>query len=132
MVKVKMEDKPCVISPYQPRNITKRQPDPKLPMPFELPRNYTCMVMTDLTKGMLTGRSKTKFISSIAAAIFRFKSFPTKEEYDHVSQLIISKYPFLRSSSGTGHVSLFGFIRTSLGLILVSTFSGVSCRSSQG
>ena len=69
-----------------------------------LHRNYPCMVMSDLKRGMLTGRSKTKFVASIAAAIFRFKSYPTKDEYEHVSQLIISAYPFLKSSSGSGYV----------------------------
>ena len=64
------------------------------------------MVMTDLAKGMLTVKSKTKFISYVAAAIFQFKSFPGKYEYEHVYQVIISKYPFLKSSSGTGYVSI--------------------------
>lgn len=57
--------KPGVISPYQSRVITKRKPEPKLPIPFELPRNYPCIVASDLDKGMLTGKSKTRFISSI-------------------------------------------------------------------
>ena len=81
-------------------------------MPFELPRNYPAMVMTDLAKGMLTVKRKTKFISSMAAAIFRFKSFPEKHEYEHIGQVIISKYPFLKSSSGTGYVSTFNIFRS--------------------
>lgn len=79
--------------------------EPKLPVPFELPQNYPYIVESDMMKGILSGKSKTKFISSVAAAIFRFKSFPTKEEYDHVSQQIVTKYPFLKSSSGTSYVS---------------------------
>lgn len=104
------DEKVCVISPFRPRVITKREPESKLPMPFELPRNYPAMVMTDLEKGMLTVKGKTKFISSVAAAIFRFKSFPEKHEYEHVGQVIISKYPFLKSSSGTGYVSTYIFM----------------------
>lgn len=61
--------------------------------------------MAELANGMLSAKGKTKFISSVAAAIFRFKSLPTKEEYEQVAKEIISKYPFLRSSNGTGYVS---------------------------
>ena len=88
-----------------PRTITKRQPEAPLPIPFELPYNYPAKVMADLQDGMLTGKGKTKFVSSVAAAIFRYKSYPTREEYDHVSQQIIAKYPFLSSLSGSGYVN---------------------------
>lgn len=63
------------------------------------------MVMAELAKGTLSGKGKTKLISSIAGAMFRYKSFPTKQEYDQVAKQIITDYPFLRSSSGTGFVS---------------------------
>lgn len=104
---VKVEKKKSIINSLgQLQIITKQPPEPKLPMPFELPRNYPAVVMADLAKGMLTGKGKTKFVSSIAAAIFRFKRFPTREEYDHVGEVIVSTYPFLRSKSGTGWVRL--------------------------
>ena len=63
------------------------------------------MVNIELRKGMLTGRARPKFITSVASAIFQHKSYPTKDEYDRVGKLIISEYPFLRSSNGTGYVS---------------------------
>lgn len=63
------------------------------------------MVMAELKSGALSGKGMTKFISSVAAAIFRYKSFPTRQEYDLVASRIVSKYPFLRSSNGTGYVS---------------------------
>ena len=61
-------------SPCLPRTITKRQSEAPLPIPFELPYNYPAKVMADLQNGMLTGKGKTKFVSSVAAAIFRYKS----------------------------------------------------------
>ena len=60
--------------------------------------------MAELQKGMLSGSGKAKFIASIAAAIFRFKAYPTSQEYDNIGQQIITMYPFLRSSSGVGYV----------------------------
>ena len=89
----------------KPRTITKRKLEPPLPMPFELPKNYKPVVMSELDKGFLSGKGKTKFIADVAAAIFRFKSYPTNEEKQHVAHQIVSKYPFLRSSLGTGYVS---------------------------
>ena len=66
--------------------MTKREPEPSLPMPFELPKNYHHTVMSGLQKGALSGKAKSKFIASVAAAIFRFKTLPTKAEYEHVGK----------------------------------------------
>lgn len=87
------------------RTITKKEPEPPLQMPFELPRNYPAKVMTELSKGYLSSKGKPKFIASVGAAIFHLKSLPTKDEYQHIGQQIVSKYPFLKSSNGTGYVS---------------------------
>ena len=54
---------------------------------------------------MLSSKGKTKFIGAVAAAIFRFKSYQTSEEYEHIGQQIVAKLPFLKSSSGCGYVS---------------------------
>ena len=50
--------------------------------------------MSELSKGVLSGKGKTKFISSVAAAVFRFKSLPTREEYDRVAKQIVTKISF--------------------------------------
>ncbi len=60
--------------------------------------------MLGLQEGVMTGSTKTKFIGNVAAAVFSFKSYPTKDEYTHIGQQIINKYPFLKSSTGTGYV----------------------------
>ena len=84
--------------------VTKKKEEAKLPSSFELPINYPSMVMAGLEKGLLSGKGKTKFISSVAGAMFKYKSYPTSAEYEMVGTLIIKKYPFLRSSCGTGYV----------------------------
>ena len=91
-----------------------REPEPPLPTPFELSRNYPAKVMAELSQGMLSPTGKTKFVGIIAACIFRYKSYPTPEELNHVGQQIVSQYPFLRSSSGSGHVSVVTLIKYSL------------------
>ena len=90
----------------QQRKIVKREIEPPLPIPFELPRNFPAIVMCELEKGTLSSKGKTKLIGSVAAAMFRFKSYPTRREYEHVGELLIEKYSFLRSSSGSGYVSV--------------------------
>lgn len=78
-----------------PKIATKKEPEPPLPCPFELPCDCHAVVMGGLEKGFLTGTAKTKFIGSVAAAIFRYKGYPTKEEYDHVGQQTVrlSRHP---------------------------------------
>ena len=58
-----------------------------LPNPFDLPKNYSPAVMAGLKKGMLSGKNKTKMLSTIAGAMFLHKSYPTPDEYDHVCRL---------------------------------------------
>lgn len=88
-----------------PSIVSKKKLEPPLPTPFELPLNYPSIVMTGIAEKNLSGKARTKFISSIASAIFKYKSYPSSEEYSHVGSQIIKKYPFIKSRSGSGHVS---------------------------
>ena len=72
-------------------------------MPFDLPRNFQPNIQAGLDEKNLTGRARAKFITSIAEAIYRFKSYPTREEYEHVANQIVKKWTFLETK--TGHVS---------------------------
>ena len=87
------------------RSETKRGLEKPLPMPFELPQNYPAIVMAGLNQCRLCGKARPKFIASIASAIFKYKNYPTSEEYHHIGAQIIKQYPFLKSSSGSGYVS---------------------------
>ena len=87
------------------RIATKKKQEPPLPIPFELPRNYKPEVMAGLEKNFFSGTVVTKFLAAVAAAIFRYKGYPTTAEYEHIGQQIIAKCPFLKRSSGTGYVS---------------------------
>ena len=63
-----------------------------LPIPFELPTNFQQKIMIALEEQRLVGRARAKFITKIAEAMFRFKSYPTREEYQHVAMQIIKKF----------------------------------------
>ena len=71
-----------------------------LPMPFDLPLNYPQNVMEGLKKQILNGNAFTKFILSIASAMFRYTAYPTTSEYQHVVEQIVNKYPFLKCKAG--------------------------------
>ena len=51
--------------------------------------------MAGLNMGILSVASKTKFFSRIAGAIFNFKSYPMKDEYNHIGHQITANYPFI-------------------------------------
>jgi len=76
-----------------------------LPIPFELPKNFSQDVQKDLKENRLIRRERAKFIASICSAIFQYKAYPNKAEYNHVGEQIVKKYPFLRSKTGSGYVS---------------------------
>ena len=83
--------------------ITARKPEPPLPMPFDLPRNFPTAVQIGLDEKALTGRARAKFITTIAQAVFRFKSYPTADEYRHIALQIVRRWKFLDTKNG--HVS---------------------------
>ena len=90
---------------------SKRKQESPLPRPFELPQNFQCSVLEGLQNKSLTGKARSKFITAIARAIFHHKSYPTRDEYDHVARQAFSKWPFLQARNGD--VSYFIFLLTS-------------------
>ena len=96
----KLEPGASVLSLHR---ITARKQEPPLPMPFDLPRNFPTTVQIGLDQQALTGRPRAKFITTIAQAVYRFKSYPTADEYRHIAQQIVKKWKFLEAKNG--HVS---------------------------
>lgn len=86
--------------------VTKRGLELPLPMPFELPRNYPAIVMVGLEKDKLCGKARS---SNIASAIFKYKNYPDMNEYNHIGELIVKKYPFLKYHSIIMYVQAVSF-----------------------
>lgn len=76
-----------------------------LPRPFIVPKNFSPMVAAGLQVRSLNGKAAVKFVMEIAEALFHFRSYPTREEKEHVARQCVKAHPFLEASSGTGHVS---------------------------
>ena len=49
--------------------------------------------------------SRTKFFSSVACAIFNYKSYPTKDEYNHIGHQSSPSTYFFPNEEGTEYVS---------------------------
>ena len=96
------------------RSLPSRKVEPPLELPFKLHNNYPVMVADGLTKKVLSSKAKPRLISTVAQAMFHKKLFPTRQEYEHVAQLIIEEYPFLKSASGSGYVSCTSLLSKSI------------------
>ena len=79
--------------------------EPPLPRPFPIPQNFPQSITLGLASKRLTGKPRTKFITVISQSIYRFKNYPTEDEYIQVVQEIVKKWPFL--DDGRGIVRLF-------------------------
>ena len=86
-------------------------------MPFDMPRNFQPFIQKGLNEENLTGRARAKFITSVAGAIYLLKSYPTREEYDHVTNQMVKKWGFL--DTRTGHVSYHCIINFIYGIMIM-------------
>lgn len=78
----------------------KRGKEPPLPRPFDLPLNFPASITASLEGKRLVGRPRTKFFTIIAHSIYRFKDYPTDEEYLYIVQEMFKKWPFLNDGKG--------------------------------
>ena len=77
-----------------------------LPDPFPLPSNFRPDVHACLANKKMTKSARAAFFSSVAASMFQFKRYPTRDDYVCVARQIVSTYPFLGSHGlGTTYVS---------------------------
>ena len=68
----------------------------------------------------MTTPAKAAFFSAIAASMFQFKRFPSRDEKVSVAKQIVAKYPFL------------GIIGLGISCILVTTTSDLMCITCTG
>ena len=70
---------------------TARKQEPPLPMPFDQPRNFPTVLQVGLDQHALTGKAQAKLVTTIAQAVYRFKSYPTADEYKHITLQLVKK-----------------------------------------
>ena len=73
-----------------------------LPDPFELPNIFRPDVASALKLGKMTLSTNRAFLSSIASAMFVYKS---SDDYINVARSIVNRYPFMKSPTGKPYVS---------------------------
>ena len=98
---IKLESKPdpsrCV---SQLKRVTQRKQESPLPTPFPLPKNFPPAVALALEEKKLTGKTRAKFVTALANAVFIHKSYPTSRELDDVARAAAKEWDFLGSKSG--------------------------------
>ena len=98
---VKLESKPdpsrCV---SQLKRVTQRKQESPLHTPFPLPKNFPPAVALALEGKKLTGKTRAKFVTALANAVFMHKSYPTSHELDDVVRAAAKEWDFLGSKSG--------------------------------
>lgn len=84
--------------------------EPPLPKPFPVPKNFPQAISLALANKNLTGNNRSKFLGIIAQSMYRFKNYPTEEEYIDVVQELVKKWPFL--DGGNSIVCWYHFVHT--------------------
>jgi hypothetical protein len=80
--------------------------EPDFDFPFELPANFPAAVEDDLAKESMTSKTMAAFLTAVAHLIFSKKKYPSRADFNTVARSIISKYPFMTLSKGSGHARL--------------------------
>ena len=62
------------------KRVTQRQQEQPLPHPFPLPRNFPPIVAIALKERKLTSKSRAKFVTALANAVFMYKSYTQRLE----------------------------------------------------
>lgn len=79
--------------------VTQRKKEQPLPKPFPLPKNFPPIVALALENKKLVGKSRTKFVTSLANAIFMHKCYPTSQEIADVLRTAVQKWEWLGTTS---------------------------------
>jgi hypothetical protein len=72
--------------------------------PYPLPTNFTDDVEVDLARKTMTSRTTATFLTAVAHSMFAKKRYPSRVDFQVVARTVVTTYPFMQSSSGTGQV----------------------------
>ena len=63
--------------------------------------------MDNLTYGKMNAVTQNAFLLGVASHVFQIKRKPSSEDLINVYRVIIAKYPFMRSPTGSPYVSKY-------------------------
>ena len=64
-----------------------------LPDPFPLPKHFKQDVEVALRERKMSTGTRQRFISDVAATMFGYKKYPSKDDYSNVARSIVNSYP---------------------------------------
>ena len=73
---------------------------------FVVPRQYSQRVMTELTIGKVTGTTRRSIIQDVASKCLNYCKYPSTHQIDTIASKIVSTFPVLADTIGTGHVCI--------------------------
>ena len=72
---------------------------------FVVPKQYSQTVMIELTSGQITTTTRRAIVQDVAAKCLNYCKYPTSGQIEVVASKIVSTFPILADTIGTGHVS---------------------------
>ena len=64
---------------------------------------------TALKDGVLTPQARNKIINALATLIMLYTTHPSAKKLSRVAERLVSQYPCLCDSVGSGYVSVYNF-----------------------
>lgn len=74
-----------------------------------VPRQYSETVMREISTGQITQVTRRAIIQDVSAKCLNYCKYPTTNQLEVVASKIVSTFPVLADTLGTGHVSLLPY-----------------------
>lgn len=71
---------------------------------FVVPKQYSDIVMGELTTNQVTSTTRRAVVKDVAAKCLNYCKYPTSEQLQVVASKIVATFPNLADTLGTGHV----------------------------
>ena len=72
---------------------------------FIVPKQYSEIVMAELTTGQVTDITRRAIVQDVAAKCLNYCKYPSNNQIQVVASKIVSTFPILKDTIGTGSVS---------------------------
>ena len=83
------------------------QVDPNWHHTFQIPNCevFSACVQTAINTGIVSARARKEIVQMIRTLMLQHSKYPTSEQYSTIFEKLVTKYPKLRDTLGSGHVS---------------------------
>lgn len=74
---------------------------------FIVPKQFSQKVMAEISTGSITSLTRRAITQDVAAKCLNYCKYPTMQQLEVVASKIVSTFPVLVDTIGTGHVSVY-------------------------